>query len=379
VALTASVAVLLTLSAGARADPDLRSKRAQARAILEQVRALDEEVGAAAERWNGANLRLSALAGELRTARANLRRARVGYGVARQRASNRLVELYVSGPPDSALAVVLGANSLAEMLDVLEARERIADQDSLLVRELEKYRDETAAEARRIARARNDQKAVVERLAEERAAIGERLAERQRLLATVQSEVNRLERAERARQAELERRARAQLQRRRQAAASATAPTLNRASAPERAAAPTPTPLARTPALPPPAASPPSTGSRGLQVVAIAMRYLGVPYKWGGASPSTGFDCSGFTMYVFAQIGVSLPHYAAAQYQMGVPVDRSELEPGDLVFFRGLGHMGMYIGSGNFIHAPQTGDVVKISSLSEPYRVANWVGARRVL
>jgi peptidoglycan DL-endopeptidase CwlO len=114
-------------------------------------------------------------------------------------------------------------------------------------------------------------------------------------------------------------------------------------------------------------------------VVAIAMRYLGVPYRWGGASPSTGFDCSGLTMYVFAQIGVSLPHYAAAQYGMGTPVSRDELAPGDLVFFRGLGHMGMYIGGGNFIHAPQTGDVVKISSLNEPYRVANWVGARRVL
>ena len=109
------------------------------------------------------------------------------------------------------------------------------------------------------------------------------------------------------------------------------------------------------------------------------MRYLGVPYKWGGASPSTGFDCSGFTMYVFAQIGVSLPHYAAAQYGLGRPVAKSDLAPGDLVFFRGLGHMGMYIGGGNFIHSPRTGDVVKISSLSEPYRVANWVGARRVL
>jgi len=114
-------------------------------------------------------------------------------------------------------------------------------------------------------------------------------------------------------------------------------------------------------------------------VVSIAMRYLGIPYKWGGASPSSGFDCSGLTMYVFAQIGVSLPHYAAAQYGLGRAVSKSELAPGDLVFFRGLGHMGMYIGGGNFIHAPRTGDVVKISSLSEPYRVANWVGARRVL
>ncbi len=112
-------------------------------------------------------------------------------------------------------------------------------------------------------------------------------------------------------------------------------------------------------------------------VVAIALQYLGVPYVWGGASPSTGFDCSGLTMYVYAQVGVSLPHYAAAQFQMGVPVPRDQLAPGDLVFFNGLGHMGMYIGGGQFIHAPQTGDVVKISSMSE--RWADFVGARRIL
>ena len=109
-----------------------------------------------------------------------------------------------------------------------------------------------------------------------------------------------------------------------------------------------------------------------------AMQYLGIPYVWGAASPSSGFDCSGLTTYVFAQVGVSLPHYAAAQYGYGVPVSRDQLQPGDLVFFHGLGHMGMYIGGGSFIHAPHTGDVVKISSLYEGYYTANWVGARRV-
>jgi cell wall-associated NlpC family hydrolase len=107
------------------------------------------------------------------------------------------------------------------------------------------------------------------------------------------------------------------------------------------------------------------------------MQYLGVPYVWGGASPSSGFDCSGLTTYVFAQIGVSLPHNAAAQYGHGTPVDRSQLQPGDLVFFNGLGHNGIYIGGGSFIHSPHTGDVVKISSLSGWYS-STWVGARRL-
>jgi peptidoglycan DL-endopeptidase CwlO len=112
-------------------------------------------------------------------------------------------------------------------------------------------------------------------------------------------------------------------------------------------------------------------------VVGIAMQYLGVPYVWGGSSPS-GFDCSGFVMYVYAQVGVSLPHYTGAQWSYGVPVSRSDLEPGDLVFFDGLGHVGIYVGGGQFIHAPQTGDVVKISSLDDGFYAATYDGARRI-
>ena len=119
-------------------------------------------------------------------------------------------------------------------------------------------------------------------------------------------------------------------------------------------------------------APPPSHG----EVVDIAMRYLGVPYVWGGDSPS-GFDCSGFVQYVYAQVGISLPHYAAGQYGYGVAVSRDQLQPGDLVFFDGLGHVGIYIGANEFVHAPHTGDVVKISSLTGAYD-ANYVGARRL-
>ena len=120
----------------------------------------------------------------------------------------------------------------------------------------------------------------------------------------------------------------------------------------------------------------PPTSTLGGQAVAIAEQYLGVPYVWGGSTPA-GFDCSGFTMYVYGQLGVSLPHNAAAQYGMGTPVPRDALEPGDLVFFDGLGHVGIYVGGGAFIHAPHTGDVVKISSLSGWYST-EYVGARRI-
>ena len=114
-------------------------------------------------------------------------------------------------------------------------------------------------------------------------------------------------------------------------------------------------------------------------VVGIAMQYLGVPYVWGGASPS-GFDCSGLVAYAYAQLGISLPHNAAMQYNsVGVYVSRDELQAGDLVFFDGLGHMGMYIGGGQFIHAPHTGDVVKISSLYDSWYASTYVGAKRVV
>jgi peptidoglycan DL-endopeptidase CwlO len=113
-------------------------------------------------------------------------------------------------------------------------------------------------------------------------------------------------------------------------------------------------------------------------VVGIAMQYLGVPYVWGGASPS-GFDCSGLVVYAFAQAGLpGLPHYTGALWQLGVAVSRDQLAAGDLVFFSGLGHMGIYIGGGQFIHAPHTGDVVKISDMNSGYYAYSYVGARRL-
>jgi cell wall-associated NlpC family hydrolase len=118
------------------------------------------------------------------------------------------------------------------------------------------------------------------------------------------------------------------------------------------------------------------SGSLGARVVALARRELGVPYVWGGESPA-GFDCSGLVAYVYGRLGVSLPRVAADQYRAGRHVARSVLRAGDLVFFDGLDHVGIYIGGGRFIHAPHTGDVVRISSLTGWYD-ETYVGASRV-
>jgi cell wall-associated NlpC family hydrolase len=116
-------------------------------------------------------------------------------------------------------------------------------------------------------------------------------------------------------------------------------------------------------------------------IVSLAMQYLGIPYKWGGTSPATGFDCSGLVQYVYAQVGISLPHYTVSQwnYPGAVPVPKNQLRPGDLVFFNGLDHVGIYIGYGDFIDAPHTGANVEIDSLSEPWFASRYDGARRIL
>ena len=123
------------------------------------------------------------------------------------------------------------------------------------------------------------------------------------------------------------------------------------------------------------------TNTLGGQAVALAYQFLGVPYVWGGATP-TGFDCSGLTMYVYGQLGIKLGHYTGFQYYEGRRVPLDQLQPGDLVFFHANSagvpqHEGMYIGNGSFIHAPHTGDVVRISSLFETRYALSYVGAVR--
>jgi len=316
---------------------------------------MDAQLEKAVEAWNGANVRLGQIKHDLEVNRSRLETAKKNLASARARVSERLVALYTTNSPD-ALSILLGASSLGDLIERLDSADRIAEEDARIAAEVTRYRTEVQSRQQALVKAESDQEKVVAERASQRASIQSQLAERQALYSSIKDQITQLEAAERERQARL--------------AAQAKAAAKNHQPAPEPAPSSGSSGGSSTPSAPAP---PPSSHS---SVVSIALQYLGVPYVWGGASPS-GFDCSGLTMYAYAKVGVYLPHNAAMQYGMGTPVSRSQLAPGDLVFFNGLSHVGMYIGGGRFVHAPHTGDVVKISSLSEYWYSATYVGARR--
>jgi cell wall-associated NlpC family hydrolase len=148
---------------------------------------------------------------------------------------------------------------------------------------------------------------------------------------------------------------------------------------PVPAPAPSPLPLLRTPAaVRKHLRAKREAPALGERIVSYARHLMGVPYSWGGSSPRTGFDCSGFVRYVYAHFGVSLAHSSFSDFLRGRHVGRWAMKPGDLVFFDGEGHVGIYVGDGRFIHAPHTGTVVRISTMSGWY-ASRFDGARRLL
>jgi peptidoglycan DL-endopeptidase CwlO len=368
----ASLAGLLLLAAllvgaPAAAGPTLASKRAEAATVLSQIQALDASVSKAVDEYNAATIRLDEIRDKQRDNRRHLGIARSNFGHAQDALQSRLLALYTSNET-SALEILLGAENLDDLLARADAVGRVSDEDARIVGEIRKYRAEVKRREAELADMRAEQEEVVDELADRKAEIEAQLAERQQLLSSIKSEIARIEAEEARRQERLAAQARERLE---QASASSSDSSSGGSSSGSSSASGSPVGDSEVAA----SNAPPA---RYGGVVGIAMQYLGIPYRWGGSSPSTGFDCSGFVMYVYAQVGVSLPHNAAMQYGYGTPVSRSDLQPGDLVFFDGLGHDGIYIGGGQFIHSPHTGDVVKISSLSDSWYASTYVGARRL-
>jgi cell wall-associated NlpC family hydrolase len=337
--------------------------------VLAQIQVINARAERANNDLYAANQRLARIDADLKSNGRHLKIARESLVVAEARVSARLRALYMHGGDGGTVAILLGAQSLDDLVNRLDAEKRVNKQDATVLHDVKTFRREVELRQQRLTDARASQTQVVAaRLAAKRSVESD-LARANQLYSSVKGEIAKLIAADRARQLLLAAQARARIAAAQRAAATQAAAAN---SAPSPSADPSATTLPSVDSAIP--AAPPSQYGN---VVGIAMQYLGVPYVWGGSTPN-GFDCSGFTAWVYAQVGVSLPHNAAAQFGYGVPVDRSQLEPGDLVFFDGLGHVGLYIGGGQFVHAPHTGDVVKISAMIGWYD-SNYVGARRII
>jgi cell wall-associated NlpC family hydrolase len=346
------VGLLGATATRAHAD-QIAAKRAQAHSVLERLQQLDAAAQLANSRYQAASQRLQTVQRQLDVNRQALGVARGNLSQAQVVLEKRLVAIYTSDEQQSSLAVILGARSLDDLISRIETVNSVSKQDSDLINQVVGFQHQVVQRRVLLHHQRESAHRLVAVRAAARSRITGRLAAERRLYSSVRSQIQQMISQQQAAQAAAALEARA-------AAAQANSP-LSNVGITDPTSGPVP-------------------AARYSGVVGIAMQYLGTQYVWGGASPS-GFDCSGFVMYVFAQIGISLPHYTVAQYNYpnSVSVSRSQLQPGDLVFFAGLGHVGIYVGNGQFIHAPHTGDVVRIDSLSGSWYSSEYDGAKRIL
>ncbi|MGH2936460.1 MAG: NlpC/P60 family protein [Gaiellaceae bacterium] len=338
----------------ATADPSIGAKQAEAQQVMAQIQRLDSSLERARTAYESATFKLRAIQHNLKINRVGLHVAHANLQVAQTTLSQRLVTIYTTRDTQSTLAVLLGASSIDDLVNRVETMHTVSAQDVAIVKQVVSFRHQVTVRQHLLVHERRAQTTLVRQRAAAKARISAQLGRQHRLYGSIKSEIAHLIAAQQARQLALARQAQARL-------AVYQVQQANNLSVGDLGADPG-------------YSAPPSQYSG---VVSIAMQYLGVPYVWGGSSPA-GFDCSGFVAYVYAQVGVSLPHYTGAQWLAGVPVSRSDLQPGDLVFFDGLGHVGIYVGGDQFVHAPHSGDVVKIDSLSEAWYASTYDGARRI-
>jgi len=365
-ALAALAAGAATTVARARSTPQIRAEQAHERAVLAEVNQIGVKLQAAQDaRWNAIQ-QLKLVKQSLQRNEYRLHVARGNLHASQQRLMSRLYSLYVNGSPTT-IEVIAGAHNLSDVIDRAESARVLSNQDAALGTQALHFEHAVQVRERQLKRLKQKRVEAVARRNAEAQSEASALAQQKRLLASIHTTISQLQAQERARELAAQRAAEARL--RAEAAARAAARKAAEEAAQQQSQS------SSSPVItPPPPVNVPigNPGAGHAAAASIALRYLGVPYVWGGASPS-GFDCSGLVMYVYAQLGISLPHYTVAQWNAGSPI--SSPEPGDLVFFNGLGHVGIYIGGGRFVNAPHTGSVVRIDSMSS---FGGYDGARRV-
>jgi peptidoglycan DL-endopeptidase CwlO len=363
VAAVVLTAVLATLAGAGTAGADpIKDKRAEAQQAEAQLNDLYAQQDKAVEAYDAAHARLAKVNDQIRSNHALLVTAKHNLVNARSQLAALVVSAY-KGDDEGAAMYVLAAQSFTDLVDRVDVLNRTSHDESSILHRVTVAEHQVAHRRAVLRRERVQARKLVREAEAAKRRAAELISSQQAKISSLQSQITQLVGERKAR---LAREAR-------ERAAAAAAAAAEAAAAQQSAPSPSPAPIE------PPSAGPvPPASSVGAQAVQIAMGELGVPYVWGGASPA-GFDCSGLTMWVYAQLGIPLGHYTGSQWASGVPVPYDQLAPGDLVFFEpDIGHVGIYIGNGQFIHAPHTGTVVQISSLSDSWYAAEYQGARRV-
>jgi cell wall-associated NlpC family hydrolase len=346
------------MAQAAAATSPIAEKQAEAQQVMSQIYALNASLDKADELMNLANLKLAQVKHDIAVNRRELVIAQQNLARSRRTIAKRLVTLYTRGSA-STLDVILGAQNLQQVIERIDTTNRVSSLDAQVANQVATFKSDVLANRRQLRVENGQVRRLVAERADQKHAIEASLVERKTLLASISIEVQRLIAEQQAAELAAARAAQARV-----AEAQAQANQTYASTA-----------VGVTAATPEGASVVPPSGYSG--VVGVAMSELGTPYQWAGSSPG-GFDCSGLVMYAYSKLGVSLPHSSYAMWGDGVSVPKDQLEPGDIVFFDSLGHVGIYIGGGEFVHAPHTGTVVQVSNLDSGSYASSYVGARRV-